>query len=244
MMRAVKTVSTYRGRDPRDCVLMAFGGNGGIFAFELARQLQMKTVLVPPVAGVFSAYGLGVAEVEYSQTRGFPRQLESTSASEVEGAVRELKEDVSRHLERQDVTFTAQAAMRYVGQAFELRVPLTELKETAERFEKEHEATYGHRMEQGSPIEFVALEVIGTVRDQRASADATPQRSRKAVAEEKRRCYFGPDVGFVEARVIGREALKGDTDGPLIVEEYEGTTVVPPGASACLDAHGNIVIGV
>ncbi|MGQ0651544.1 MAG: hydantoinase/oxoprolinase family protein [Betaproteobacteria bacterium] len=246
MMRAVKAVSTYRGRDPRDCALMAFGGNGGIFAFELARQLQMKTVLVPPVAGVFSAYGLGVAEVGYSQTLGFARKLAAASAREVEATVRQLKQSVLRHLgyPESQVTFTVQAAMRYVGQAFELRVPLGELRATAERFEKEHEATYGHRMEQGSPVEFVALEVVGTVRDERAKSAALPQRSREDKPPQKRKCYFGPHAGFVEAQVVGREALRQEKRGPLVVEEYEGTTVVPPGASARLDAHGNIVIVV
>ena len=242
MMRAVKAVSTYRGRDPRDCALMAFGGNGGIFAVELARQLQMKTVLVPPVAGVFSAYGLGVAEVEYSQTQGFLRRLADTTPQELQAMVTALRGEVLDRLgyPAERVQFTLKAAVRYVGQAFELRIPLSPT--LREDFEREHEKTYGHRMETGSDVEFVALEVTGSVPDKRADSSAVPRKTRKG-STGKRKAYFGPETGWREAAVIGRESLDGKpTAGPLVIEEYEGTTVVPPGASASLDRHGNIVI--
>jgi len=243
MMRAVKAVSTYRGRDPRDCALMAFGGNGGIFAFELARQLQMGTVLVPPVAGVFSAYGLGVAEVEYSQTQGFLRKLADVEPGELRQLAASLRRAVLDRLgyPEQRVQFSVQAAMRYVGQAFELRIPLSDA--VREDFDREHEKTYGHRMGPAAEVEFVALEAIGTVRDQRAAAGAAPQRRRTLAAASKRRAYFGPQTGWAEVAVIGRESLGGaPVAGPLVVEEYEGTTVVPPDAIARLDGHGNIVI--
>ena len=249
MMRAVKAVSTYRGRDPRDCALMAFGGNGGIFACELARQLQMKTVLVPPVAGVFSAYGLGVAPMEYSQTQGYLHKVADTDAAALSQVAASLKTAVLRQLGHPEerVAFALQAAMRYVGQAFELRVPLPAVAgdfaaAVQERFEREHEATYGHRMAGGSGVEFVALEAVATVRDERADASAVPERRRASAKAEKRRAYFGPEAGWVEAAVIGRDALASERRGPLVVEEYEGTTVVPPGAAASLDRHGNIVI--
>jgi len=251
MMRAVKAVSTYRGRDPRDCALMAFGGNGGIFACELARQLQMKTVLVPPVAGVFSAYGLGVAPMEYSQTQGYLRKVADTDARALSQAAASLKSAVLRQLGHPEerVVFAIQAAMRYVGQAFELRVALPAVAgdfaaAVQERFEREHEATYGHRMAGGSGVEFVALEAVATVCDQRAQASAVPQRQRASAKGEKRRAYFGRETGWVEAAVVGREALAAERRGPLVIEEYEGTTVVPPGAGASLDRHGNIVIRV
>jgi N-methylhydantoinase A len=243
MMRAVKAVSTYRGRDPRDCALMAFGGNGGIFAFELARQLQMSTVLVPPVAGVFSAYGLGVAQVEYSQTQGFLRKLAEVRPGELERIAASLKQAVLARLGYPEarVAFTVQASMRYVGQAFELRIPLS--AGIREDFDREHETTYGHRMGADAEVEFVALEAVGTVRGQRAAASAAPQARPQARPASHRRAYFGPQTGWVAAAVIGRESLgSAPIEGPLVVEEYEGTTVVPPGARAHLDAHGNIVI--
>jgi N-methylhydantoinase A len=251
MMRAVKAVSTYRGRDPRDCALMAFGGNGGIFACELARQLQMKTVLVPPVAGVFSAYGLGVAPMEFSQTQGYLHKVADTNPQTLGELVPQLKQVLMRQLGHPEerVAFGIQAAMRYVGQAFELRVPLPDMAgdfaaAVQERFEREHEATYGHRMAGDGGVEFVALEAVATVRDERADASAVPQRRRPSSKGEKRHTYFGRETGWTEAAVIGRDALSARRDGPLVIEEYEGTTLVPPGAAASLDRHGNIVIRV
>ena len=252
MMRAVKAVSTYRGRDPRDCALLAFGGNGGIFACELARQLQMKTVLVPPVAGVFSAYGLGVAPMEYSQTRGYLRRVADTDLRELSQLTAELKRTVLAQLGHPEdrVTLALQAAMRYVGQAFELRVPLPALDagfaaQITERFEREHETTYGHRMAGDGGVELVALEAVATVRDERSSTSAIPRRPRGGSSASSRKAYFGRDAGWLEASVIGREALSSTArSGPLVIEEYEGTTVVPPAASATLDQHGNVVVRV
>ena len=252
MMRAVKAVSTYRGRDPRDCALLAFGGNGGIFACELARQLQMKTVLVPPVAGVFSAYGLGVAPMEYSQTRGYLRKVANTDLREIAQLTAELKRTVLAQLGHPEerVSIALQAAMRYVGQAFELRVPLPTLDagfavQASERFEREHEATYGHRMAGDGGVEFVALEAIATVRDERASTSAVPRKPKAAGAAGVRKAYFGREAGWLQTSVIGREVLSAAArQGPLVIEEYEGTTVVPPGAGATRDEHGNIVIRV
>jgi N-methylhydantoinase A len=231
---------------------MAFGGNGGIFACELARQLQMKTVLVPPVAGVFSAYGLGVAPMEYSQTQGYLHKVADTDPKALGALVSELKHAVLRQLGHPEerVAFAIQAAMRYVGQAFELRVPLPALAgnfaaAVQERFEREHEATYGHRMAGGSGVEFVALEAVATVRDHRTDATALPRRQRRSSSTGERRAYFGRETGWASVAVIGREALgRSPRAGPLVIEEYEGTTVVPPGASAALDEHGNIVIRV
>jgi N-methylhydantoinase A len=252
MMRAVKAVSTYRGRDPRDCALLAFGGNGGIFACELARQLQMKTVLVPPVAGVFSAYGLAVAPLEYSQTRGYLRRVANTDLRELSQITTELKRTALAQLGHPEdrVTVALQAAIRYIGQAFELRVPLPAFDkgfaaQVTERFEREHEATYGHRMVGDAGVELVALEAVATVRDERASTSAIPRRPRSGNSTSSREAYFGREAGWLPASVLGREALSANArSGPLVIEEYEGTTVVPPGASATLDQHGNLVIRV
>ncbi|MFN2643828.1 MAG: hydantoinase/oxoprolinase family protein [Burkholderiales bacterium] len=251
MMRAVKAVSTYRGRDPRDCALLAFGGNGGIFACELARQLQIKTVLVPPVAGVFSAYGLAVAPMEYSQTRGYLRKVADTDIGALAQTAAELKRQLLAQLghAQAQVSVGLQAAMRYVGQAFELRIALPALDagfaaQVSDRFEREHESTYGHRMAGGAGVEFVALEAIATVRDDRASTSAIPRKPRAVSKATNRKAYFAGEVGWVQTSVIGREALSSEREGPLVIEEYEGTTVVPPGASAALDPQGNIVIRV
>ena len=256
MMRAVKAVSTYRGRDPRDCVLMAFGGNGGVFAVELARQLQMRRVLVPPAAGVFSALGLSVAPIEFSQTQAFLQPVAAIDPAALAASLRATEEQVAQVLAqpRERLQLRRAAAMRYVGQAFELQVPLADadpdraaLKLLAEAFEREHEQTYGHRGAGGDGVEVVALEVTGTVRDpaDRPPAAQLRVRPRAAPPVPARAAYFGPERGLHQVEVLLRSALgAGPRRGPFIVEEYEGTTVVPPDAAAHLDAAGNIAIDI
>ena len=252
MMRAVKAVSTYRGRDPRDCVLMAFGGNGGIFAVELARQLQIATILVPPAAGVFSAIGLGVAPVEFGQIRAYLRPLFAVDPVHLRQTYSALAQEVCATLGRPlaDLDLTHCAAMRYVGQAFELQIPVPsgapgpdQIARLRGAFAQEHERTYGHRSDNNADVEVVAVQVVGTLRGRTGDQHGIALRQRHAQVHTERECYFGPEAGAHRTPVIDRAGL-GTTalDGPLVIEEYEGTTVVPPGASAALDVHANIVI--
>lgn len=254
MMRAVKAVSTYRGRDPRDCVLLAFGGNGGVFAVELARQLQMRRVLVPPAAGVFSALGLSVAPIEFSQTRAFLKPVGSIDAGELTASLHAIEEQIATvlGLPRHQLHRRYSAAMRYIGQAFELQIPLPGdgitadvLTNVCEAFEAEHQRTYGHRFADGDGVEVVAIEVTGTVPGAARQPALVKVRKRagKVGAESDRTAYFGPDRGLHQVAVIDRSELSGASRrGPFIVEEYDGTTVIPPDAAAHLDAAGNIVI--
>lgn len=254
MMRAVKAVSTYRGRDPRDCVLMAFGGNGGIFACELARQLQMRRVLVPPAAGVFSALGLGVADIAYGQARAFLERVDTVRPRALDQHYRALARDVERAIgyPRSRLAFRRSAAMRYVGQAFELTVPVADTLDAAAlttagaAFEAEHERTYGHRLSDAGGVEFVAIEVTATlVDDQRSKGVLNVRRLAAPAPETSRRAYLGPTMGEFDTPVIDRPHLsESPRRGPLIIEEYEGTTVVPPDATAALDRTGNIVIEI
>jgi N-methylhydantoinase A len=142
------------------------------------------------------------------------------------------------------------AAMRYVGQAFELPVEVdpgtpdaASIAALALRFEDEHARSYGLRL--GFGVEIVALEVTATLAGEGevALAASAPRRDARARDVATRRAYFGPAHGHAQTPVASRAALAATPrQGPLVVEDYEGTTVVPPDASAWLDAHGNIVI--
>ncbi len=258
MMRAVKAVSTYRGRDPRDCVLMAFGGNGGVFAAELARQLQMRKVLVPPAAGVFSAVGLSVAPLEFSQRQAFLQPLDAVDPAVLRQGLDRMELQVGAVLGVPPAALQLRhmAAMRYIGQAFELQIPLSPgvidagaLRALAEAFEAEHQRSYGHRARagEGDGVEVVAVEVMGTL------VDATRQPARIVVRERPRDAsraaarvaYFGPERGTHAVPVLRRSDLQATPQpGPLVVEDYDGTTVVPPDATVHRDAAGNIVISL
>ena len=255
MVRAVKAVSTYRGRNPADFALVAFGGNGGVFAAELMRQLQIRRALVPPAAGVLSAVGLCVGDVQFGLSRAFARRVDGLAPPDLAAALDALEADVVARLgaRRGEAGIRRSAAMRYHGQAFELPIEVdpgapdaASIAALSRRFEDEHARTYGLRL--GFATEIVALEVTATLAGATGTAARTGGGGAAAApgagqARGARRAYFGPAHGALETPVIGRAGLGGQRRrGPLVVEDYEGTTVVPPDAEAWIDAHGNIVI--
>ena len=251
MMRAVKAVSTYRGRDPRDFTLFAFGGNGGVHAAALAEELQMRQVIVPPAAGVFSAVGLLCADLEAVRSVAFLKPLDAESVAGTVRHCRALEQQAFEELGMsQDVTVRWRAELRYTGQGFELSVDLprdtaapSNADDVRTRFETEYRRTYGHELA-GHQIEFVALRVIATAPPRGPRTFSRMRRPlHHAPTAPRRAAYFGAQHGTVDTPVIDRWDLSATPrPGPLIIEEYEGTTVVPPLATAVRDALDNIVI--
>ena len=258
MVRAVKAVSTYRGRDPREFVLFAFGGSGGVHAAELARALQIQRVVVPMAAGVFSALGLLVANTELGVSGGFLRMVDEISPDEIAVAYDGLERRIAAQLgcTGDAITFRHFADMRYVGQAFELVVPVPPpplappvIAGLADSFEDEHEATYGHRYPGKKAVQIVSLRVIGTLAsDGSPTMDSAATLARSGsplVPSGERSAYFGPVFGEMTTPVLSRAMLAAaPRAGPLVIEEYEGTVVVPPAARASLDESGNIEIEI
>jgi N-methylhydantoinase A len=246
MTRAVKTVTTYRGRDPRDFALFAFGGNGGIHAAALARSLGISRVLVPPGAGVFSALGLLFADIETNTSAAFLKKLDAATPDALDDVYSRLEKEVAEELDRplSAVKISRLADLRYAGQAFELTVPLDprHVADAAAHFEQEHERTYGYKLA-GKAIEIVTLRVTGSVETGGPKQLAPPARRTKPAHPRGRDVYFGAIYGICATPVIDRDELSTTTrKGPLIVEEYEGTTLVPPDAAARIDAFGNIIL--
>jgi N-methylhydantoinase A len=252
MMRAVKAVSTYRGRDPREFTLFAFGGNGGIHAAALALELQMRQVVVPLAAGVFSAMGLLCADHQAVRSKAFLRPLHADSVREIPHHCLLLERQALAELGASEGAILRwRAELRYAGQGFEIPVdlerdaapPMT-ADAVRTRFEHEYRRTYGHGLE-NHDIDFVALRVIATLPPRGVrTVSKLVHAHRLARKVESRNAYFGRDHGLLETPVIDRRELGAPRMGPLIVEEYEGTTIVPPRASASLDACGNIVIAL
>ncbi|MDE2720190.1 MAG: hydantoinase/oxoprolinase family protein [Gemmatimonadota bacterium] len=253
MTRAVKAVTTYRGRDPRDFVLAAFGGNGPVLGVEIARALQIRRVLVPPVPGVFSALGLLYSDAEQEFIQTVMIRAEGADADAVAAAFDSLEAEaraamIADGFPAEAVTVERLADLRYAGQAYELTVPVApgtpDLEAMARAFDREHERTYGHPSE-GDPVDLVNVKVLA-----RVAVDATEPSRRllpapPATLGAPRDVYFGPADGTLETAVVARTDLTGDwRDGPVIVEEYDATCVVPPSCRARLDAFGNIDIDV
>jgi N-methylhydantoinase A len=254
MIRAIKAVSTERGRDPREFALFAFGGNGPVFACGMAAALGMKRILVPPSAGLFSSFGLLYADVEHHYSRTFRRLLRKSDPREIERTWDALAKQALDQLAAEGFTsdktrIRRSAALHYHGQTYELTVPLPDgpidFGHLEEAFGKEHEKTYGHRAGADEPVELVSIQVVGLgLRD----GPNVPQRVRPSRAEPAppppRKAYFGAEAGWRETPVLRRSDLATPRTGPLIIEEYDATCVVPPGANAELDAGGNIVIAL
>ncbi len=253
MTRAVKAVSTYRGRDPRDFTLIAFGGNGPVAAVEIARALQMSRVIVPPAPGVFSAFGLLCSDTEYVASRTIFRRMGEVTAEEIRAELLALEAQVRKSLTgdgvpKEKMTLLHFAELRYAGQAYELGVPVDaaqpHLAAMAAAFDAEHARTYGHASP-GAPTDLVSLKAIGRSPAGMNAAALTRLAPEVAPPNASRNAYFGARFGHQQTPVIGRNALTATPRrGPLIIEDYDATCVVPPDATAALDAAGNIDISI
>ena len=255
MVRAVKAVSTYRGRDPRDFALFTFGGNGPVVAAAIAELLEMTRIVIPPNPGVFSAYGLLRSDIEHEVMQAFLARLSEVGEAEFAERFQALESDLAATMrtegyEAADFTVAHFADLRYSGQAHELTIAVdgvaggVDLAVLAEAFGNEHERTYGHQAA-AEEVESVALRVVATVAVEKTSrfASSRPSPSKRRRASPRRAAFFGSDHGLVDVDVIGRAALAdGPRAGPLIIEEYDATCVVPPDWAAALDGDGNIIL--
>ena len=255
MIRAIKAVSTERGRDPREYVLLAFGGNGPVFAAAMADALGMKRILIPPSPGLFSSFGLLYADIEHHYSRTYRCVLGDTDPAMLTGLWDELSKSAIAQLETdgfapERMRLSRSANLHYQGQTFELTVPVRDgpldratLDELQEAFGHEHERTYGHRAGPDEPVELVNLVVVGMGVPERPRLPERLQAAKESGAPPgQRQAYFGRRAGWIETPVLGRSDLAEARVGPCIVEEYDATCIVPPGARASLDDKGNIAI--
>ena len=255
MIRAIKAVSTERGRNPQNYSLFAFGGNGPLFASGMADAIGIKQVIVPPSPGLFSSFGLLYADVEHHYSRTFRRLLTDADPQELtkawEGLAKEAIDELNKEgFSDASAVIERSASLHYKGQIYELSVPAPsgnfdakKLAELSESFGQEHEIVYGHRAGPEEPVELVNIAVIG-----RGIPDSS-RVPKKLYAEEalkpfdrNRKAYFGKDHGWVDTPILGRDDLQKKYSGPVIIEEYDATCLIPPKAEAHLDSFGNIVI--
>jgi N-methylhydantoinase A len=250
MTRAVKAVTTYRGRDPRDFTLCAFGGNGPLTGVEVARALGIRQVLVPPAPGVFSALGLLFSDTEHEVVRTLMLRGDAITGHRLQAAFAELEGEATAHLDgtaETAVAVTRYADVRFAGQAYELPVLVPaggiDVSRLVADFVAEHVRTYGHGS-QDDPVDVVAVRAIARL-ERTTARRYDPLAAIRALPREEstRNAYFGPALGLFETAVCNRAGLlDGDRQGPLLVDEADSTCVVPPGCVARLDDHGNIEV--
>jgi N-methylhydantoinase A len=219
MTRALRSVSSEKGRDPREFALIAYGGAGPVHAAGLAEELGCRTVLVPALAGLFSSLGLLYARPEFHDVHTCHLDARTVEATEVEVVYAGLRSRLD------GVEFVRSAELRYGGQTWEIEIEASDpvdLPALIETFEDEHERLYGVRGEAEAPIEIRALRLAAlgpsNAVGRLSVADGTPRRG------ETRATHLG-DLSVRSRASIGDVAEQG----PLLVDEYDTTVVVRPG---------------
>ena len=241
MVKAIQSISVAKGYDPREHVLVAFGGAAGQHACAVARELGMRQVLLHPDAGLLSAYGIGQADFSRHRAVGVyqPYSAEAVAAlSETFHRLADeaLTEVLAEGIDRGRTEIRRYLDLRYRGLDAYLTIPEPQNGSYAEAYAEEHERLYGYRR-QGRPLEIVAarVEVIGQSRQETLPSHAAAPR--QATHEGQATAWF--DAVEHQARVYDRAALvAGDLiDGPAIIYESSSTTVIDPGW------HGQILSG-
>ncbi|MEM0482906.1 MAG: hydantoinase/oxoprolinase family protein, partial [Nitrososphaerota archaeon] len=248
MARAVHLVSLERGYNPTDFVLVAFGGAGPMHAAELAQQIGISTVIVPPHPGLFSSLGLLMTDFRYTFVRGFIKILSPGSEDFFEKIFTDMELEALEHiskkgLETRDIIVLRSLDMRYYGQGYELEVRVGKpfkVGEAVGSFENLHEAVYGFK-HGGEDVEVTAARLNVIIPRVKPNLGG-PRSSDKLGAAAERKAYF--EDGWVDARVYARESLPAgfSAEGPAIIEEYDSTTVVPPGWGLEVVENGCMVL--
>lgn len=260
MSYAVKRVTTERGLDAGDFVLVAYGGAGPLHAIEVAREIGIRRVIIPNAPGVFSAFGMLYADLRYDYVRTWPVRLEDASFEDFARIYGELEDEgrqaiAATSAKPEDVTISRAADMRYVGQEHAVTVDLpVQVFEDQDRdaikrhFDEMHLQRYGTSAP-AERAEIVSLRttVTGIMRkpviEEIARGGTAPPKAARTGA----RAVWFHGHSFVETRTFARHALLAGNriKGPALIEEHASTTVLTPGDALEVDRFGNlgIVIG-
>ncbi|HEY5165047.1 MAG TPA: hydantoinase/oxoprolinase family protein [Acidimicrobiia bacterium] len=256
MANATRRVLASHGADPRTLEMIAYGGNGPVHAWAIARELGIERVLVPKAAPAFSALGVLVADYVIDLVRAYVVPLSQVELTRVRTLMVELRDEASKELEpagltRDDVELGLFAQMAYPGQNFDMSVPVPEaenlgetgLLDLAERFHDQHERDRGFSFRSQQPL-LRGVRIVA--RGRTPKPDHLAELGTLKVADSARRgsrpAHFGD--GYVDTAVYDGAALGvgAEVHGPALVEEPFTVIVVPPGSRARVDAAGNYAL--
>ena len=250
MERALRVISVERGYDPREFALLPFGGAGGLHAVELARALRIPRVIAPVSAGALSAVGALASDVVKDWSRTLMLEAVKENDAKIERAFREMEKEGRAALKREGFPLAQQRqerllAVRYQGQSFELEIRWSKGDSIAAAFNRAHLARYGYAQDKNK-IEIVSarLRSTGVVEKLRAQrARPASRRQMAAAPHDSARVHFADGLP-ARTGIYDRNRLEAGARlrSPCIVTEYSATTLVPPGAHASVDEHGNLMI--
>jgi len=257
MERAISVNSTEKGFDVREFALLPFGGAGPLHAVELAQDLDMKRVVVPPYAGTFSAVGLLVANTRYDYASTVAKSEKELTPEELLKEFKELEAQGRAQLKAQNVAedqieILWSADLRYEGQSYELSTPVqrsevltqSDIKEIVSLFHDMHHRIYAY----GSVdeiVEFINLRVaaIGKVPEVSLAHGGATGGDAGIARKDTRRVHFLKE-GFIDTAIYDRALLRPGhvVTGPALIEEIASTTVITPGTEGTVDEFGNVII--
>ena len=249
MERALRRISVERGYDSREFALLPFGGAGGLHAVDLARALRIPRIIVPNSAGALSAIGVLTADVVKDQGRTTMLEFSPGVEKKLDKTFKEMQRAAAGALRREGFPTANQKherslALRYKGQSFELDIKQTGAN-LADSFHRAHRERYGYAQE-SNVVEIVSARVRSTgIVEKLAERRSSASRQRSfAKAAKSVTAYL--DGKKLSVAVYQRDELAAGARlrAPCIVTEYSSTTLIPPGAKACVDAHGNLIIQV
>jgi N-methylhydantoinase A len=258
MANAVRSRTVQKGIDPRGFSLVAFGGAGPLHGAEVAAMLEVPEVIVPPYPGITSAMGLLTTDLKYDATRTQFQNSGLIDLGRLNADFAAMEASLGAQFEADRIAtdaveFRRVGDLRYVGQGYELKIPMPggtitahDLEAVWTAFHAAHEAEYGHAFP-ASPIEIVNIRVSGVGRMHKLET-LRPQQggSIEAARIRKAACVFRVDgrLNSFETTFYQRTLLPvgASLSGPAIVLQTDSTTVIPPAATAMVDAIGNIII--
>ena len=251
MAAAIKEISVLRGIDPRDFALLSYGGAGPLQAAAIAAELGMGTVVVPPMPGNFSAFGLLVADVRRDFVCTKVALVNDLAVAEIRDMLAALRDEGERELEAAGFPpdrrrFVASLDMRYAGQSFELSVPtspdLADSSRIVKAFEDVYRIRYGSTTRTAIEIVSYRVAAVGLSDKPALPSVEAAGRNMEHARIGTRRVIF--DAADYATPIFDRERLPPDqpVPGPAIVEESGSSTIVPPGWSAVLDGVGCLIL--
>jgi N-methylhydantoinase A len=257
MMGAMRLMSIQRGYDPRDFVLVAFGGAGPLHANALARELDIPTVLIPPSPGIASALGLLLTDIKHEFVATRRQLLSDLDPAALEALFADFMGHGERLLTDEGVEegkrrLLRSVDLRYQGQSHELSVtvplgPLTprHLQSLHEQFHQTHARAYGYMAPEDS-IELVnvRLTALGVSPKPQLKTLSRGNGDARHAVKGERQVWFSETCGFVSCPILDRVLLHWDDtiQGPAVIEELDATTVVHPGYQARVDPSGNLLL--
>ncbi len=261
MVQSIEENSVRKGYDPRDFALVAEGGAGPLFAAAIAAEVGTPSVIVPPYPGVTAALGLLATDAVYEYVATTYQRVSSLDAGALQSRYEELEEIARTQLEEDGIPADRQviqrvADSRYLGQGYELRIECPSgavddawVAKVTGDFHDAHEREYSRRFDD-SDIEIPNIRVRGIgIMPELTTPEVEPgDASPDDALRYERDAWFRVDgaLAQVTTKYYAREALKAGNrvQGPAVVNQYDSTTVIPPGFTAEIDRFGNIIITI